>query len=91
MNDSADSLSCSSSRKPARWENQTPIYLIAWTDTLTHDRRQTRLTTNQPASQSDSTKLKAGKLYSTAMWQRLLVLNYGFVTEIPLWGKNEAN
>jgi len=43
-----------------RWENQTPIYLIARTDTLTLERRQTRLTTNQPASQSDTTQLKAG-------------------------------
>jgi len=46
MNDSADSLSCSSSsRKPARWENQMPIYsllcmTLARTDILTLDRRQ---------------------------------------------------
>jgi len=42
--------------------SKPPLYdAIAQTDTLTRDRRQTQLTTNQPASQSGSTQLKAGK------------------------------
>jgi len=44
------------------------------TDTLTRDRRQTRLITNQPASQSDSTQLKAGNYPATECFLQCMKL-----------------
>ena len=64
VNDSADSLSFMQQQQQktsALGKPETRRRSIYSADSRRTDTRQTRLTANQPASQSDSTQLKAGK------------------------------